>query len=317
MFDSQNCTVVPDDARTDPGVAGAGILLSFIITAGLSIVLSAVIILYELRGQSKAKISRKMLQSMSDQQIITGIGIQCVGLAKMTTMIPYHFFIVWMLSVLSTATHIATLLALVNDFRRDWVLRWLRQFLMFVNLVLSCVSGIFVLMSVMKGLEPTLPIACVWRVDDRPKPDDAALSVAGTIAVLAGNCIVFVLGVWYLHSKRQPWVKTVQVFGLVVLVAIAVGSTVRVILMSQAFGDPDLPLRGASEKDWSFGQLLSVLLLIMPLISAVEIVRGEMKVPSPLPDDRKPLFHEEEKHNVRQSFQPNPFWGSQASLFKK
>jgi hypothetical protein len=109
-----------------------------------------VIILYELRRKSEAKIFRKLLLSFSDQQILTGIGIQSVGLAKMETMVPYHFFIIWMLSLLSTATHLSTLLALVNDFKRDWILRWLRQFLMFINLVMSCVFGIFVLMAVMK-----------------------------------------------------------------------------------------------------------------------------------------------------------------------
>ena len=50
-----------------------------------------------------------------------------------------------MLSLLSTATNFASLLALVQDYKRDWVLRWLRQFAMFVNMVLGIVFGIFVL----------------------------------------------------------------------------------------------------------------------------------------------------------------------------
>ena len=79
----------------------------------------------------------------------------------MHTMVPYHFFIVWMLSLLSTATSLSTLLALVNDFKRDWILRWIRQFFMFVNLVLSCVFGVFVLMATLKNMPPTVPVACV------------------------------------------------------------------------------------------------------------------------------------------------------------
>lgn len=31
----------------------------------------------------------------SDQQIMTGIAIQSVGLAKIHTMVSYHFFIIW------------------------------------------------------------------------------------------------------------------------------------------------------------------------------------------------------------------------------
>jgi hypothetical protein len=192
----------------------------------------------------------------------------------MEFMVPYHFFIIWMLSLLSTATHIGTLLALVQDFKRDWVLRWIRQFFMFVNLVLSCVSGIFLLMSTMRNLPQTLPIACVWQVKSNGAASNSTISVIGTIAVISGNCIMFVLGFWYLHVKERPWLKTIQVLGLVMSAAIAAGAAVRVILLSQAFGTPSVSLRDTGERDWSFGQLLPMLLLLLPLVSAVEIMRG-------------------------------------------
>jgi hypothetical protein len=296
--------------------------------------LSAVIILH-IRRKNEAKIFRKLLLSFSDQQIITGIGIQSVGLAKMQTMIPYHFFIIWMLSLLSTATHLSTLLALANDFKRDWILRWLRQFLMFVNLVLSCVFGIFVLLAVMKDLEPTLPIACVWQLPSHSAAANAGVSVAGTIAVIVGNCLVFALGVWYLHSKNQKWIKGLQVAGLLFLVAIAAGSAIRVILLSQAFGKPSVLLENGGEKDWSFGQLLPMLLLLLPLISAVEILRGmfpsfcrhqmpvmltpagEMNVPSPMVEHGTPSYSETNKIDGQELFQPNPLWGSRTNLVGK
>lgn len=194
----------------------------------------------------------------------------------MDTMVPYHFFIIWMLSLLSAATHLSTLLALVNDFKRDWVLRWLRQFLMFVNLVLSTVFGIFVLEATMKSLDPTLAVACVWEVDGKGAPSNAALSVTGTIAVIVVNAMVFFLGVWYLHSKGKRWIKVAQALGWLALIAIAVGATVRVVTLSQAFGNPSpTVLTGPSEADWSFGQLLPLLLLLLPLLSAIEIIRGK------------------------------------------
>lgn len=255
--------------------ADVQVLLSFIVTAGISLIMSAIIILHELR-KSEAIVIRKLLLSLSDQQVITGIGIQCVGLAKMKTMVSYHFFIVWMLSLLSTATHIGTLLALVRDFKRDWVLRWLRQFFMLVNLILSCISGVFVLMAVMKDLKPTLPIACVWQVSSNGSPPNAGLSVAGTIAVIAGQCMSFAVGVWYLHVKERKWTTLIQTVGLLVLVVIGAGAAVRVILLSQAFGTPPLPLADSGEKDWSFGQLLPLLLLLLPLVSAIEIMRGTL-----------------------------------------
>jgi hypothetical protein len=83
MVFGHDCTNVPESTQTDAGVAGAGTLLSFIITNFISFLLSGTIILLGLRKSTSAPICRKLLQSFSDQQILTGIGIQSVGLAKM------------------------------------------------------------------------------------------------------------------------------------------------------------------------------------------------------------------------------------------
>ncbi|KAF4968437.1 hypothetical protein FZEAL_10395 [Fusarium zealandicum] len=295
---------------SDAGVAGAGILLSFMITACLAIILSSSVIFGEFRGRDSV-IRRKLLNSYSDSQIMQGIGIQSVGLAKMNTLVPYHFFLIWMLSLLSMATHNATLLALRQDYRRDWVVRWLRQFLMFVNLALSCVSGVFVLEAVSKGLDDkTLPIACVWEIDGKGAASNAGLSYVGTIVVIAGNCIIFGLATWYLHGKAQRFYKVIQIGGLMLMTAIAIGAAVRIILLSQAFGKPSIELKDDGETMWSFGQLLSMLLLILPLVSVIEIYRGEIQVASPVQDndDRKRVYDGE--------LQDNP-QGSRTNLFRK
>jgi hypothetical protein len=274
----------------------------------LSILLSAAIILLGLRKSTSAPISRKLLQSFSDQQILTGIGIQSVGLAKMKTMVPYHFFIIWLLSLLSTATNLATLLALVNDFKRDWVLRWIRQLLMLINMFLG---------TVMKNMEPRLPIACVWQVESQGTGSNAALSIAGTIAVIAGQVLTFGFATWYLHNRSNPkWLKTVQVIGLFACLAMGVGATIRVVLESQAFGTPpkSVHLVGPSEGNWSFGQLLPLLLLALPVISTIEIARGEeLKPKSRVDDDTVPLF----VGGNDMEFQPNPLVGSATNLFRK
>lgn len=225
-----------------------------------------------------------------------------------------------MLSLLSMATHNATLLALVHDYRRDWVLRWMRQALMFVNLALSSVSGIFVLQAVSKGLNKgTLPIACVWQVDGGGTPSNSGISYVGTIVVIAGNCIIFGLATWYLHSRNKKFYRTIQLIGMGLMAAIAVGAAVRIILLSQAFGRPSVQLSDEGEKVWSFGQLLSVLLLIFPLVSIIEIYRGEIQVAAPVMDNGQPLFDGELQDNphVQKNFQPNPFFGSQTNLFRK
>jgi hypothetical protein len=294
------------------------VLLSFIITAGLAIVLSVLIIVRQLRKtNSPSSILPKLLNSFSDQQLITGIGIQSVGLAKMNTMVPYHFFIIWMLGLLSTATHLSALLALVQGFKRDWVLRWIRQFLMFVNLVLSCAFGVIILLTVMRDMPATMPVRCAWEYKKTSSAGNAAISVIGTIAVIVGNCIVFAAGVWYLHLNRQRWTKFVQIAGVLFTIAAAVGATVRIILLCQAFGKPNLPLDDQGEKEWSFGQLLTMLILLLPLLSAVEIMRGEVVVPATVDGDTATLLDSMEMKNGRESFQPNPFWGTQSHLGRK
>lgn len=277
-----NCSLTPPStASSDAGVAGAGILLAFIITAALALLLSAFIVLSEIRANSPRIITRKILNGLSDQMLIEGIAIQVVGLARVNAMVPYHFFIIWMLSLLSTATNFASLLALVQDYKRDWVLRWVRQFALFVSLALSVTFGIFVLEGNMENLAPTLPMACVWQnhTKDSAAQGNSVASVIGTIAVIVANGILFIAGTWYLHLRRQIWGKTVRMIGLLVSSAIAIGAAVRVILISQAFGTPSVPLSDQGEKNWSFGQLLTMLLLILPFVSALEIYRGEMQVP--------------------------------------
>lgn len=191
-----------------------------------------------------------------------------------------------MLSILSTATHLAALLALVADFRRDWVIRWLRQGLMLANLILSCAFGVIVLESILKKFPQTLPMACIWNASTPQSSTSASnpgLSVLGTIAVIAGQLLVFVLGTLYLHNNKNPrWLKPIRVLGLVILVAIAVGASIRVLLLSQAFGHPSVSLDSEQEKQWSFGQLLPLLLLLLPLNSVLEMWRGEMDVPNPV-----------------------------------
>jgi hypothetical protein len=316
-----NCTDIPESTPTDAGVAGAGTLLSFIITNFISFLLSGTIILLGLRKSTSAPICRKLLQSFSDQQILTGIGIQSVGLAKMKTMVPYHFFIIWLLSLLSTATNLVTLLALVNDFKRDWVLRWIRQILMAINMFLGILSGIFILQTVLKDLEPRLPIACVWEVEGRGKSGNTAISIAGTIAVIAGQVVVFILSTLYLHARQYPkWMKSVQVVCLAILLAMGIGATVRVCMESQAFGSPPkaLNLTGPSEGSWSFGQLVPLLLLALPVISTIEIMRGETRTPpSRVDEDSQPLFVGGNDGMEFSQYQPNPMLGSDSNLFRK
>jgi len=176
--------------------------------------------------------------------------------------------------------------------------------LMFVNLLLSLVYGVFVLKDVTKHLAPTLPIACEWIADAATQPrKQITISIVGTIAVMVGQVAVFIMAVWYLHSRSQRWLQPLRIVSFLILMAIGAGATIRVILLSQAFGSPSVELADDGEKTWSFGQLLPLFLLFLPMISAVEIYRGEMKVPAPMGDDQRPLV----ATSTDDEFDPNPF----------
>ncbi|KAI1330719.1 hypothetical protein F5Y16DRAFT_362472 [Xylariaceae sp. FL0255] len=313
-----NCTNAPASVPSNSGVAGIGVLLSFIITAVLALIISASLIFQDARGHTHKTpvLRRKLLGAYSDQQILTGIGIQSVGLAIMDQLVPYHFFIIWMLSLLSMATHNTSLLALVHDFRRDWVLRWLRQVLIFINLVLSATYGIFILRGVEDGIDSsTLPIACVLQPDARfssgMSSGNKILSTIGTIVVIAGNVIVFGLATWYLHSRTQRYYKAIQIIGLLLMTAISIGAIVRVSLIADAFShNPPITLSDNGETQWSFGQLLSVGMLLLPVVSIIEILRGEIQYAPPVADsDKDRLLGDNELQSNPQinAFQPSPF----------
>lgn len=102
------------------------------------------------------------------------------------------------------------------------------------------------------------------------------------------------------------------------MTASAVGAAVRVIMLSQAFGSPTTPLSDQGERVWSFGTLVSLVLLLLPLMSLLEIARGEIQVPMSTPDDKEPmLVGDTEMGPIRDPYQPAPFHVSRTNLFKK
>lgn len=176
---------------------------------------------------------------------------------------------------------------------------------MFVNLALSCVYGVVVLEGKRKGWEGTLPVGCIWAASDNvsssgleggennKKVAAGGLDYVGTIVTIAGNVVVFGLATWYLQSRRQKWYRVVQLVGMLLMMGIAVGAAVRVFLLSQAFGKPDVQLSDEGEKQLGFGSLLGLLMMALPIISIIEIKRGDVVVAPPLrddaSDDEKPL----------------------------
>lgn len=94
-----NCTLPgPATTPSNAGVAGIGVILGFIVPAVVSIIFSFSLIIQEsfihTDRPALGLVRRKLLFSVSDQQILYGTGIQIVGLTQINQLVPYHFFII-------------------------------------------------------------------------------------------------------------------------------------------------------------------------------------------------------------------------------
>ncbi|KAK2770319.1 hypothetical protein CKAH01_14808 [Colletotrichum kahawae] len=286
----------PPDCSVDPatisvagnaGIAGTAVLLSFTIAATIALLLSWSIVLFE-RKERPSSIRRKLLNGYSDTQILQGIAISILGLATTNRIVPYHFFIIWCLSNMSMAVHNATLLIYGQLLRQDWLLRTLRQSLLIVNLPLNCTYGGLILKSLGKGMKDSkLPVGCVWTSVNGTSGGGSAIDYAGTIAVIVANVLVFLGASWYIHSRGKRFARPMIIGGLVLMTASAIGAAVRSFIASSSFGDGPhgYKLADDSEKRWEFGQFLSILVLLFPIVSLLEIWRGEIMVAEPVCED--------------------------------
>lgn len=78
----------------------------------------------------------------------------------------------------------------------------------------------------MKQLSPTLPIACVWQehASSSHGQGNKTLSVVGTIVVIAATGIIFLLGTWYLHMRKQVSGKRVASLILHNAICLSIGA---------------------------------------------------------------------------------------------
>lgn len=92
---------------------------------------------------------------------------------------------------------------------------------------------------------------------------------------MTGNCLIYLVGTWYLHSQSQRFFAVSQVVGVALMCLNALVAITQIILSSQSLGNPPVPLRDNGEREWDMGQLVTVMLLGLPLITALEIYRGK------------------------------------------
>ncbi|KAF1987050.1 hypothetical protein K402DRAFT_376349 [Aulographum hederae CBS 113979] len=227
-----NCTYVPDEAAADPDIAGIGVVLSFYITAGITFLLRISVLVAKYLSHEDCKwiqVTRPVLVSLYDQQLVTGIAIQWLALFMLHKTIPYHLFTVWLLAGISTMTQFAVFFEDFKDLGKEWFLRSLRKSAMILNCATNLVLAGFV-------------ACCFARRREGRR-----------------NC----------NITDHPFFFAVPAILVLFLFA-------NLTKRNAAFNNiPDVALEenGSSEREWSFGQLLPLLLLIFPFISFLEAWR--------------------------------------------
>jgi hypothetical protein len=123
-------------------------------------------------------IIEKVMMSVSDQQLVTGLAILVAGYYEMmnNNLSLYHWQIVVYLAWLSSAVHIASLTLLRDVFSKNPTLRNLRVAAMLVLLVLLAVA-MWLIRFRAHPFEKGIPARCLWRT---ALPDGSSLSSIDT-----------------------------------------------------------------------------------------------------------------------------------------
>jgi hypothetical protein len=231
-----------------------------------------------------AQVLSKNLLAFSDTQLVTGLAIQFTALVKHCDMTIYHFRIVTELAFLTTITHLLTVIALRNYFVKNKWINLPRIFFMLANLGLlgytSFVSYSYDLVNSGSGsLDLSMSLACFYH-SDRPGFRTAFGGKWAALLICAiGGHATIILAMYWLDepSTAQPnrawWY---HVGAAIRTWVFAPAYSLYGIWMAgdglqytQALGHANVAIDG-SERKWSFGQFLPVLLLALPVFAGWE-----------------------------------------------
>jgi hypothetical protein len=229
-----------------------------------------------------AQVLSKNLLAFSDTQLVTGLAIQFTALVKHCDMTIYHFRVVTELAFLTTITHLLTVVALRNYFVKNKWINLPRIFFMLANLGLlgytSFVSYSYDLVNE-GSLDTSMSLACFYR-SERPRFGAAFGGKWAALLICAiGGHVTIILAMYWLdepgaaQTKRAWWYYVGA--GLRTWVVAPAYSLYGIWMAgdglqhTQALGRASVTIDG-SERQWSFGQFLPILLLALPVFAGWE-----------------------------------------------
>lgn len=190
-----------------------------------------------------------------------------VALCMIGAIVPYHFTLIFWMSLLVMASNSASLIILYTDFRRNPWVKWSRVFFMFLNWALSTVIGVFHAMVDRRGLgRKTLPMKCLLTTGLAAKMD--TMNFIFDCFGLSANFIMLLNAMWYLlrAPKKRTRQKVFTAASLLMMVGFGITATVMILTRGDAFGKPIISLKDKGEEKWNYGQTLAVCGLFGPVI---------------------------------------------------
>jgi hypothetical protein len=235
---------------------------------------------------------RPLILGLADQQLVTGLAILIAALKEWHTISGYHYNIVVYLAWFSSFTHAVALFSLGDMLKKSRILLLLRLVAFLTVFVLfivaqsrvrtfGIVSEKFMERDLAAGNAASCPAQCSAVARDY---DGAALEIRISIIAVAifGICITWGDGKWValagrigdgnhmekiLHIVLVLWFFVIFTLGFGLAFGVAAAVNLR---------DPAryLGVRVASnfedQNSWSFGQLVAVILLILPFLAALQ-----------------------------------------------
>jgi hypothetical protein len=224
-----------------------------------------------------------MLLSLSDISNLLGLGIQITAMMKGCGISLYHFRIMATLGFLSSVPHILTIVVLRDTFVKKRCTNLPRVILMLGNLGLVAYTFFVAYSYSTADLHLSMSMACFFNAERTLNTALvgrwAALMTAAIVTHLSVILSMYILHppnetekkkiLWKIGARCRTWViaPTYSIYGIYMA-----GTG---LAYTQALGGtPNVSIKG-SESEWGFGQLLPVLLLMLPILAGWESFWGE------------------------------------------
>jgi hypothetical protein len=280
------------------------VITSFCITAAASVLIIVYLAfptnLRQYTGEREAKHTKaiqRILLALGDQMLITGTVIQIAAYIEFCSIHGKHFLIVWILAGLSMMIHLLAVFQLKDYFERLSLTLIIRAFAVMINgIFLGGGSELFVFMMEFyndDGSESSLIApspACIQ------KPVLTASFITSVIAM--APFAMSIMGFSILASfvlMRTPYSKSQSDTSPGSLDRLLLGPARWIFLGPLGFGiflcsveySHIFEIRTEDiDQNWGFGQLLAMLMLLLPILEGIEAFKGQHKQSHQIPSYR-------------------------------